>query len=76
MAEHLGERSDVAVLTELCSVKERWNPTSLSRGPAARIASHPSRYLLHLVIRTLEAPPNCGADRIMNRDGPNGSGSV
>ena len=58
IAEHLGERSEVAELHgTLPKMKERWNTTSLLRGRAALIAAQPSRCLLHLVIRTLEAAP-------------------
>lgn len=59
IAEHLGERSEVAELHgTLPKMKERWNTTSLLRGREARIAAHTSHCLLRLVIRTLDAPPN------------------
>lgn len=59
IAEHLGERSEVAELHgTLPKMKERWNTTSLLRGRTALIAAQPSRYLLYLVIRTLEVPSN------------------
>ena len=75
IAEHLGERSGVAELHgTLPRQKSPWNTTSRSQGWAARIAPHRSRCLLHLVLRTLEAPPFLGADRIMNSDKPSGGG--
>jgi hypothetical protein len=59
IAELLGKRSEVAELHgTLPEMKERWNTTSLIRGRTALIAAQPSRCLLHLVNRTLEAAPN------------------
>ena len=56
--------------------KTQWIATSRSPDPAARIANHSSRCLLHLVLITIETPPFLGADRIVNSDKPNGSESV
>jgi hypothetical protein len=69
IAELLGERSGVQELHgTLPRQKSPWNTTSRSPGWAARIAPHRSRRLLHLFLRTLEAPPFFGADLIVNSD--------
>jgi hypothetical protein len=77
IAERPGERNGVTELYgALPTQKSPWNTTSLSQGWAASIVPHRSRCLVHLVLRTLEAPPFLDADRIVNSDKPNGSGSV